>query len=185
MEEDQEQKGGSDGATVSVTAAKKRDRVTLDVGGRLFRTTRTTLCKDGNSVLHAMFATKARIPATPDEDGVYFMDCDPDAFAHILNYLRHGAVGDAGLRDVIVRATADYLGLESLVAMCDEAREHREAQDHTEPPVKVGRVVTDKDAINGLVQELYSLSDKIAQGGPSAAWLQRRYDTAHRLLYGA
>lgn len=62
------------------------ESVKLNVGGKLFDTSLSTLNKDPGSMLHAMFSgrfdTKAR------EDGAYFIDRDGTHFRYILNFLR-------------------------------------------------------------------------------------------------
>ncbi len=78
------------------------DLVLLDVGGRLFKTTRSTLsasaATDPGSVLAVMFgppgSTGAALgPARRDPStGAYFLDRDPDVFEVVLRYLRTGAL---------------------------------------------------------------------------------------------
>lgn len=84
--------------------------VRLNVGGRIFSTTRATLCRVPDSMLAAMFrymralvallATADQLtliersedsamePSHLDESGAYLLDLDPDYFAPILNFLR-------------------------------------------------------------------------------------------------
>ena len=65
--------------------------ITLNVGGRVFSTTLTTLLSHPDSVLARMFSNDGSAvmpPAMTDSSGHYFIDRDPDAFAVILNYLR-------------------------------------------------------------------------------------------------
>ena len=65
--------------------------ITLNVGGRVFSTTLTTLLSHPDSVLARMFSNDGSAvmpPAMTDASGHYFIDRDPDAFAVILNYLR-------------------------------------------------------------------------------------------------
>ncbi|XP_009795117.2 BTB/POZ domain-containing protein At4g30940-like [Nicotiana sylvestris] len=68
----------------------QKDRVKLNVGGRIFETTATTLASAGrNSFFGAMFDENWNLHsnATTNE---YFIDRDPDYFAVILNLLRTG-----------------------------------------------------------------------------------------------
>ena len=62
--------------------------VKLNVGGIPFTTTVTTLRKDPNSMLAALFSGTLEIK--PSEDGSFFIDRDGTYFRHILNYLRDG-----------------------------------------------------------------------------------------------
>jgi hypothetical protein len=75
----------------SAAAAKKRQNiVTLNVGGKKFTTTLTTLTKTPNSMLAAMFS--GRFAVTTDEKNRFFIDRDGKHFGTILNYLRDGFV---------------------------------------------------------------------------------------------
>lgn len=61
------------------------DTITLEVGGRTFVTLRETL--SGSTFLSSMIVSGRWEPRS---DGTYFLDADPDIFAHILNHLRRG-----------------------------------------------------------------------------------------------
>ena len=63
------------------------DIVELNVGGRIFATTRTTLCKDANSMLAAMFSGDLR-PAHTDKEARYFIDRNGELFAVVIAFLR-------------------------------------------------------------------------------------------------
>ena len=60
--------------------------VTLNVGGHIFVTKRTTLVQENDSMLSAMFS--GRYNLEQDLQGKYFIDRDGTHFGHILNYLR-------------------------------------------------------------------------------------------------
>ena len=60
------------------------DRVVLDVGGQLFKTTRTTLSQF--DYFARMFGDNWR----EGEDDLIFLDRDPDTFQVLLSYLRCG-----------------------------------------------------------------------------------------------
>ncbi len=62
--------------------------VELNVGGRVFVTTRSTLCKHSSSMLAAMISGDMQ-PAQQDKQGRFFIDRNGDHFAVILAYLRH------------------------------------------------------------------------------------------------
>lgn len=61
--------------------------VELNFGGRIFVTTRSTLCKHSKSMLAAMFSGDL-LPAQQDNQGRFFIDRNGDHFAIILAYLR-------------------------------------------------------------------------------------------------
>ena len=63
-------------------------RITLNVGGRPFETSRATLRRWPGSFLEVMFS--GRHALHPKEDGSFFIDRDGDDFAAILEYLRLG-----------------------------------------------------------------------------------------------
>uniref|UniRef100_A0A3Q4MFY3 Potassium channel tetramerization domain containing 9b n=1 Tax=Neolamprologus brichardi TaxID=32507 RepID=A0A3Q4MFY3_NEOBR len=67
------------------------DWLTLNVGGRCFTTTRSTLVsKEPESMLAHMFREKDVWANKRDRQGAYLIDRSPDYFEPILNYLRHG-----------------------------------------------------------------------------------------------
>ncbi len=66
------------------------DWVTVNVGGKRFSTTRSTLGKDPNSMLAKMFGSDWE--SQKDESGAYLIDRTPEYFAPILNFLRCGQI---------------------------------------------------------------------------------------------
>ena len=66
----------------------ENDIIKLNVGGETFLTTRSTLTSYPNSTLSKMFDPESGLPPAYSEDGVYFLDSDPDCFNVILNWLR-------------------------------------------------------------------------------------------------
>ncbi|XP_035672966.1 BTB/POZ domain-containing protein KCTD7-like [Branchiostoma floridae] len=60
--------------------------ISLNVGGRHFDTTLSTLLKYEDSMLAAMFSGRHRV--VTDKDGRYFIDRDGSHFGHILEFLR-------------------------------------------------------------------------------------------------
>ncbi|RUS21645.1 hypothetical protein BC937DRAFT_91991 [Endogone sp. FLAS-F59071] len=64
----------------------QKEKVKLNVGGYLFETSITTLTRDRQSMLAAMFSGRHALIA--EADGSYFIDRDGTHFRLILNYLR-------------------------------------------------------------------------------------------------
>jgi hypothetical protein len=64
------------------------DIITLNVGGTIFTTSRSTLCKIPDSVFYAMFSSNSQMmPSVKDQNGNYFIDRDPECFKGLF-YLR-------------------------------------------------------------------------------------------------
>ena len=79
--------------------------VTLNVSGRLFTTTRTTLTSEPDSVLGRMFDPTSPLPPARMIDGAYFIDANPAIFEVgvmflslpisqkvVLDFLRHRCI---------------------------------------------------------------------------------------------
>lgn len=97
------------------------DIVTLNVGGRLFTTTRMTLTSEPESVLGRMFDVSSHIPPARLVDGAYFLDANPDVFEVILDFLRYKAVilpNKLPMEAVMVQAR--YFGLDDLILRVTE-----------------------------------------------------------------
>lgn len=69
----------------NVSAAK--ERIKLDVGGRIFSTTKSTLLKYGGTYFHALLSSGN---FAADEGDAYFIDRDPQFFDRIMASLRTG-----------------------------------------------------------------------------------------------
>jgi hypothetical protein len=68
--------------------AKYPEVMQLNVGGRRFEVMRSTLMKSG--VLSDMISGTLSWRAEPD--GSYFLDTDPDAFEHVLRFMRRPTI---------------------------------------------------------------------------------------------
>lgn len=71
------------------TDTKDTDRVNLNVGGKLFVTTRGTLATMPGTMLGAMFKD-GYVWDKADPDGSYFFDRSPKLFEHIMDVYRNG-----------------------------------------------------------------------------------------------
>lgn len=90
------------------------DWLRLNVGGKLFETSRTTMISDSDSFLARMFEPDSCLPPAFQTDGVYQIDACPRVFTVILNWLRYRSLmlGDVKPEDVL--PSADYFGLKEL-----------------------------------------------------------------------
>ncbi|KAI1707666.1 ubiquitin family domain-containing protein [Ditylenchus destructor] len=73
--------------------------VHLNVGGKVFQTTKETLSKYPESILARM--VNGDLPSKKDETGAYIIDHDPENFHVILNYLRTSVLNLDGNKKVM------------------------------------------------------------------------------------
>lgn len=93
--------------------------ITLNVGGKLFTTTRSTLVnKAPNSMLARMFSVSNNMcPSDTDINGAYLIDRSSQYFEPIINYLRHGQlIRDDGINLDGILEEAKFFGIDSLIA---------------------------------------------------------------------
>ena len=89
-------------------------QIKLDVGGKRFTTSLSTLTREQDSMLAVMF--NGRHELTSDSKGAYFIDRDGTHFRYVLNFLRDGEVclpSDHGVLVELLRE-ADYYQLSRL-----------------------------------------------------------------------
>ncbi len=108
------------------------DIVALNVGGKVFKTTLSTLTSEPESLLWTMFHPDSPMKAAgveaakKDEEGAYFIDRSPDTFAVILEFLRTRKVYRwPGIDTERIKDEALYFGIESLLAMIDDTYEYQ------------------------------------------------------------
>jgi len=77
-------------------AAKAKDKIVLDVGGKRFATTKAALLSQEGTFFHAMLASGKWLPG---EDGSYFIDRNSKHIGLILDFLRMRSVNCAVLSD--------------------------------------------------------------------------------------
>jgi len=96
------------------------DWLDLNVGGRSFLTTRSTLTSCPDSALARMFDPNSGLRPAYSRNGVYFLDVDPDCFSVILNWLRRRMLMlNPGVDINGVRREADFFGLMKLCKAID------------------------------------------------------------------
>lgn len=124
------------------------DWIRLNVGGKQFTTTLSTLVKkDPNCMLSKMFSFDNEISIVPskcDEYGSYLIDRDPKYFEPILNFLRTGKLYyDFNINPEGILEEAKFFQIESLI-------EHLNVlinQNNNEPEA----VLTRSDVIKALI----------------------------------
>lgn len=108
----------------NVSQCSSGEWVTLNVGGKLFTTTRSTLTQQyPGSMLAAMFSHNPdeAWSSSVDESGAYLIDRSPRYFEPILNYLRHGQlILDKNVNPEGVLEEAKFFGLTSLIEILEE-----------------------------------------------------------------
>ncbi|XP_071946834.1 BTB/POZ domain-containing protein KCTD9-like isoform X2 [Antedon mediterranea] len=128
-------KCNTDEASMSVD---QNDWVALNVGGKRFTTTRSTLIgREPSSMLARMF-TGNKYPwcSAVDSEAAFLIDRSPRYFEPILNYLRHGQlIIDADISPKGILEEAKFFGLQSLIQKLEKIIKEREPKpppgDHT------------------------------------------------------
>ncbi|XP_066910884.1 BTB/POZ domain-containing protein KCTD3-like [Clytia hemisphaerica] len=95
--------------------------INLNVGGRKFATSRSTLTWIPDSFFSCLLS--GRIPSVKDENGAYFIDRDPESFVPVLNFLRTKDLNLNGIDPKIVLHEAQYFGITPIVrrlSLCNE-----------------------------------------------------------------
>ncbi|XP_069070246.1 BTB/POZ domain-containing protein KCTD9 isoform X3 [Pleurodeles waltl] len=110
------------------------DWLTLNVGGRYFTTTRSTLLsKEPDSMLAHMFRSGDAWGNKQDHRGAFLIDRSPEYFEPILNYLRHGQlIVNDGVNLLGVLEEAKFFGIDSLIEHLEVAiKNSQPAEDHS------------------------------------------------------
>ena len=97
--------------------------VKLNVGGEVYTTTRSTLCKFPHSMLGAMF--NGSMTPSMDENSCFFIDRDGQLFKFILNFLRSSRLSlPADFKDLDqLSAEADFFQITPLIEAIHELRQ--------------------------------------------------------------
>lgn len=124
----------------------KAEWVMINVGGKVFTTTRSTLTRfDPDSMLARMFGTDSEWSSRLDESGAYLIDRSPLYFEPIINYLRHGKlILDKPVNPEGVLEEAKFFGLTSLIETLEDMIERDQLPDDNTP-------ITRRDLIHRLM----------------------------------
>ncbi|KAI1700934.1 BTB/POZ domain-containing protein [Ditylenchus destructor] len=96
-------------------AIQNSDWVRLNVGGKVFQTTKGTLSRHSESFLARLVT--GDLPSEKDESGAYLLDSDPEYFRIVLNYFRRGVLNldDKKLTLKGLLSEADFFNIQPLV----------------------------------------------------------------------
>lgn len=134
---------------------KNSDWVTLNVGGKYFSTSKSTLqAKEPTSMLARMFAENDDgyliTPSNIDENGAYLIDRSPIYFEPILNYLRNGQlIYDDNINPEGILEEARFFGIESVSLALEEIVAGKKVVRDELP-------LTRRDVINALIVSPFS-----------------------------
>jgi len=139
----------------------KTEWVKLNIGGKEFITTKTTLCKNAQSFFYKLCQDDPTVGLTTDRDenGAYLIDRDPRYFAPILNYLRHGKlIIESSLQEEGVLEEAEFYNIQELINLVKERIKERDEQRKSLRNLKrVYRVIQFKET--EITQMMSTMSD--------------------------
>lgn len=157
----------------SAETLRKPSIIRLNVGGRSFVTTRSTLLNIEDSYFSKRFSGK--FDEGPMLDGEHFIDRDGECFPYILNYLRDGQNQPALPSDLQllwrIRTEAEYFGLSGLVKDTEYIHEHEEElqnERYNEQHAIYRSTEEIANRLEKLADEIRSVSRNIPYGLPEA-----------------
>ncbi|XP_070545632.1 BTB/POZ domain-containing protein KCTD21-like [Ptychodera flava] len=110
--------------------------VRLDVGGKVYTTSVTTLTKYSESMLGAMFS--GRVPVQTDDSGTFRIDRDGKLFRHVLNFLRSSKLHlpeNFQEYDQLLDE-ADFYQIDALTEAVSEMRQQRQSDERLGEPAQ-------------------------------------------------
>ncbi|XP_018321208.1 BTB/POZ domain-containing protein KCTD9 [Agrilus planipennis] len=129
---------------------KSSDWIKLNVGGKLFTTSKSTLkSKEPDSMLARMFAEDGTgflfTPSNIDENGAYLIDRSSTYFEPILNYLRSGQlIYDNNINPEGILEEARFFGIESVIPVLEDIVSLNKIPKERLP-------LTRRDVVNALI----------------------------------
>ncbi|EAT42060.1 AAEL006374-PA [Aedes aegypti] len=149
--------------------------ISLNVGGKVFTTTLSTLLnKEPSSMLARMFAQEdAMCPSDKDAQGAYLIDRSSQYFEPILNYLRHGQlIFDGHLSPEGILEEAKFFGIEGLIPQLESLVQQQQAANMEDLPL------TRRDVISALIKTSH-MTELRFQGVNLAGADLRKLDLRH------
>lgn len=146
--------------------------VTLNVGGRLFTTSKRTLTSgEPTSMLARMFSEDNNgylfTPSSIDKNGAYLIDRSPTYFEPILNYLRCGQlVYDKNVNPEGILEEAKFFGIESIIPELEQIIAQNKQTRDTVP-------LTRRDVVDALIKSPYTAELRFQGVNLSGADLSR------------
>ncbi|XP_053201147.1 BTB/POZ domain-containing protein KCTD5-like [Panonychus citri] len=130
--------------------------VRLNVGGTIFMTTRSTICRDPKSFLYRLCEEDPSLGSDKDESGAYLIDRDPTYFGPILNFLRHGKlIINKDLSEEAVLEEAEFYNITDLIKICKQRiKESKQNSDNEKHVYRVIQCGTEE-----LTQMVSTMSD--------------------------
>ncbi|CAF1116503.1 unnamed protein product [Rotaria magnacalcarata] len=137
---------------------RNTDWILLNVGGKHFLTTRTTLSRE-KSFLSRLCQNESNLKTDVDEQGAYLIDRDPNYFTVVLNYLRHGKlILETNLVEEGLLEEAEFYNLQTLIDLAKERiRERDKRKFDNDATNRVYRVIQCKE--KEVTQLMSSLTD--------------------------
>ncbi len=108
-------------------ALSAKAKISLNVGGKHFATSRTTLLSYKNSYFYTMLSSGKW---QPDEDGEYFIDRNPKYFEIILDWMRNNRCLTSGVMELsknkkeMLKKEAEFYLLDELVRDLEDPGKH-------------------------------------------------------------
>jgi len=105
----------------SLSSRSNTEIIHLNVGGRLFSTSRQTLTQVQDTFFTGLLS--GRIQTLKDEQGAIFIDRDPELFRLILNFLRNRSLAFDEINFKDLRHEAEFYGISPLVkklSLCED-----------------------------------------------------------------
>jgi len=107
--------------TPKLTSQNSQEWVSLNVGGTVITTTKTTLLKysDLNDHFLAKLISDNDLPSTVDDKGAFLIDRNPEYFKHVINFLRNGRLdipAECTLEGIL--SEAEFCNLRELENLC-------------------------------------------------------------------